>query len=206
MAVVVASTLLAAVPAAQAAPLPRAAAPFAPCVPQLEPAVIVFAGSYSPPTRTSPTPGTKIEWDWATASPESVTSDGGYPLLASAAKTSGTYTKAFWSAGSFAYHSSTDTTQKGTIDISMCNVPKSAHVGATVPFQVASVHHPGWVADIEVLRPGATKWAWLHTDVTTVDSSFAPKRTGTYQLRARLRDKVAKKASGFSPVSKVKVS
>lgn len=205
-AAVAASALLAAAPSAHAAPLRPAAAPSPPCVAQIEPAVLVFAGSYSPATRTSPTPGSKIEWDWSTATPESVTSNNGFPLLKSAAKTSGTYSVTFWSAGTFAYHSSTDTTQKGVVEIGICNVPKSAHAGHTVTFQVASVHHAGWVADIEVLRPGAAKWAWLHTNVTTINSSFAPKRTGTYQLRARLRNKTAKKSSGFSPISKVKVS
>jgi len=202
-----AAALVLAVPAAHAAPLPRAASiPPRPCVPAILTSIFVDAGSYSPVTQSSPTPGTKFGWTWTTPTAESVTSDNGLPLLNSAAKTSGSYAFTLWSAGSFPYHSSTDSTQKGTIEVSMCNVPKSARKGTTVTFQVAHVHHPGWVADIEVLRPGATAWAWLHTDVTTIYSTFSPNRTGTYQLRARLRDKSLKVSSGFSPVSKVKVS
>jgi hypothetical protein len=64
----------------------------------------------------------------------------------------------------------------------------------------------GWVADIEVLRPAASKWAWLKTDVTTTFVTFTPARAGTYQLRARLRDKALKKSSGFSPASTLRVS
>jgi hypothetical protein len=127
------------------------------------------------------------------------------PLLSSATKANGTYTFRFWSAGSFPYHSAADPSQQGVIQIGMCNVPKTAHAGKVVDFQVASAHRRGWVADVEVLRPGATRWAWLRTNVTTRFTSFTPKRTGTFELRGRLRDKLAKKSSGFSPISRIKV-
>ena len=57
-------------------------------------------------------------------------------------------------------------------------------------------------------RPRARrrKWAWLKTDVTTTFVAFTPARTGTYPLRARLRDKALKKSSGFSPASTLRVS
>jgi hypothetical protein len=42
--------------------------------------------------------------------------------------------------------------------------------------------------------------------VTTTWVTFTPARKGTYQLRARLRDKAVKKASGFSPASTLRVS
>lgn len=71
---------------------------------------------------------------------------------------------------------------------------------------MAGSHRRGWVADVGVLRPGAAKWAWLKTDVTTAFVTFTRARKGTYQLRARLRDKAAKKASGFSPASTLRVS
>jgi plastocyanin len=205
-ALIAAATLAVVVPGAVAAPIRAAAVPPPPpCVAQAVASILVDAGSYSPATRSSPTPGTTFGWTWNTATPESVTSGHGLPLLASSAKTSGTYDVTIWSAGSFPYHSSTDLSQKGTVEVSMCNVPKTAHVNTTVTFQVAQTHRRGWVADIQVLRPGTTKWVWLHTDVTTIYSTFAPKRVGTYELRARLRDKLAKASSEMSPVSRVKV-
>jgi hypothetical protein len=137
---------------------------------------------------------------------ESVTSTGGLPLMASQAKTAGAYSFRFWSAGSFPYHSSADPSQKGVINIGMCNVPKTAHVGHMVEFQPDSAHRRGWVADIEVLRPGAARWAWLRTNVTTIYASFTPKRAGTFRLRARLRDKLIKQFSAFSPISTIRVS
>ena len=57
-----------------------------------------------------------------------------------------------------------------------------------------------------MLRPGTSKWAWLKTDATTTFVTFTPARTGTYQLRARLRDKALKKSSAFSPASTLRVS
>lgn len=176
------------------------------CLPEVEPIVMVNAGSYSPATRTVPTPGSTIEWEWSTASPESVTTTDSLPLLHSMAKTSGTYSFRFWSAGTYPYHSSTDAAQKGTVAVSMCNVPKTAHTGSVVWLQTASAHRVGWVADIEVLRPGRTTWAWLKTDVTTTMVSLTPERVGTYEFRARVRDKALKKASAFSPISKMRVS
>jgi hypothetical protein len=123
-----------------------------------------------------------------------------------AGQSSGTYSFTFWSAGSFAYHSAANTSQKSTVQVKMCNVPRTAHVNAATSFQVASAHHAGRVADVQVLRPGAAGWAWLKTDVTATWVTFTPARKGTYQLRARLRDKAAGKASGFSPASTLKVS
>jgi hypothetical protein len=43
-------------------------------------------------------------------------------------------------------------------------------------------------------------------DATTTFVTFTPARAGTYQLRARLRDKALKKSSGFSPASTLRVS
>ncbi len=205
----IAAAALAIVPGALAAPARTAVVPQIPpprCMPAVQTILWVDSGSYSPATRTVPTPGSTEEWEWSTGSPESVTTTGALPLLHSAAKTTGTYEFTFWSAGTYGYHSSADAAQKGVIAVSMCNVPKTAHAGSVVWLQAASAHRRGWVADIEVLRPGATKWVWLKTDVTTTMVSLTPERAGTYEFRARVRDKAIKTASGFSPISKMHVS
>ena len=198
---------LVAAPAAIAAPT-RAPAPAVqppPCVPEIVPTVLIMGGGFSPATRTTSTPGTTVHWQWNGAG-ASVTSTGGLPLLKSQVKSSGTYSFSFWSAGSFPYHSTVNASQKGVVQVRMCNVPKTAHVNTRTEFQVASAHKRGWVADIEVLRPGRSNWAWLKTDATTTFVTFTPARTGTYQLRARLRDKALKKSSAFSPASTLRVS
>ncbi len=198
---------LAAAPGTGIASVSSTVPPPPPCVAQVVPVVLVNHGAYSPRTLTTVTPGSTVEWQWNTGgAAESVTSTGGLPLMASRAKTTGTYDFRFWSAGSYPYHSSADPSQKGVINIGMCNVPKTARVGHLVEFQVASAHRRGWVADVEVLRPGATKWAWLRTNVTTRFTSFTPKRAGTFRLRARLRDKLIKQFSAFSPISTIRVS
>jgi hypothetical protein len=206
LAAIIAIGLLVAPPAVAAparSPAPAILPP--PCVAQIVPTILVMGGGFSPATRTTSTPGTTVHWQWNGAG-ASVTSTGGLPLLKSLVKSSGAYSFTFWSAGSFPYHSTVNTSQKGVVQVKMCNVPKAARVNAATSFQVASTHKRGWVADIEVLRPGTSKWAWLMTDVATTFVTFTPARTGTYQLRARLRDKAVKKASGFSPASTLRVS
>jgi hypothetical protein len=42
--------------------------------------------------------------------------------------------------------------------------------------------------------------------VATSFTSFTPKRAGTFRLRARLRDKLIKQFSAFSPISTIRVS
>ena len=170
------------------------------------PDIVVLSGGFSPAARTVPTVGSKVTWQWGGGATASVTSNGGLPLLKSLVRSSGTYSFTFWSAGSFPYHSLANPSKKGVIQVKMCNVPKTAHVNTATTFRVASAHRRGWVADVEVLRPGTTKWAWLKTDVTTALVTFTPARAGTYQLRTRLRDRAIKKASGFSPVGTIRVS
>jgi hypothetical protein len=79
-------------------------------------------------------------------------------------------------------------------------------VGSTVYAQYASVHHVGWVSDVEIKRPGSAAWAWLGFGLKGTMLSFQPARTGTYYLRARLRHLPDNKVSGFCPYSTVKVS
>jgi hypothetical protein len=131
------------------------------------PDIVVLSGGFSPAARTVPTVGSKVTWQGGGGATASVTSNGGLPLLKSLVRSSGTYSFTFWSAGSFPYHSLANPSQKGVIQVKMCNVPKTAHVNTATTFRVASAHRRGWVADVEVLRPGTTKWAWLKTDVTT---------------------------------------
>ena len=206
----IAAAALAIVPGALAAPARTAVVPQIPpprCMPAVQTILSVDSGSYGPATRTVPTPGSTEEWEWSTGSPESVTTTGALPLLHSAAKTTGTYEFTFWSAGTYGYHSSADAAPRRASSPSRCaTFPKTAHAGSVVWLQAASAHRRGWVADIEVLRPGATKWVWLKTNVTTTMVSLTPERAGTCSFRDRVRDKAIKTASGFSPISKMHVS
>ena len=207
LAVAVGVAALMMVPGAGAAPT-RALAriPPPPCLPEVEQEIMVNTGSYYPSTMITHTPGSASEWEWVNAGTASVTTTGRLPMLHSKVKSTGTYSFTFWSAGTYAYHSSIDASQKGVVAVGMCNVPKTARAGSVVWLQPARAHRPGWVADIEVLRPGATQWAWLRYDVRTTIVSLTPERIGPYRFRARLRDKATNAYSGFSPVSKMRVS
>ena len=71
----IAAAALAIVPGALAAPARTAVVPQIPpprCMPAVQTILWVEpSGSYSPATRTVPTPGSTKEWEWSTGSPES---------------------------------------------------------------------------------------------------------------------------------------
>ncbi len=177
-----------------------------PCVAPVQASIFVDAGSYSPAHRTGLVPGSQQPWTWNTGGvTESVTSTT-IPLFTSGAKSSGSYQFTFFAAGGFQYHSSTNANQKGSVSVSLCNVPATSHIGSTVPVQYASAHHTGWVSDVQIKRPGSTTWAWLGYGLTGQFTSFTPAKIGTYYVRARLRHTTNNAASGFSPAKAVKVS
>lgn len=183
-----------------------AAAP-RPCAATVPPGVTVQGGVYTPTTLSVSRPGSTVTWDFhgGTANAASATSTN-LTLFDSHPKGTGSYRFTFWSAGSYLYHSTTNPSQKGTIAVKMCNVPATAHVNSTVYMQPASSHHTGWVADIEVKRPGSSSWSVLKSGVATTMASFVPTKKGTYSLRARLRNTTSSQASAYSPASTVKVS
>lgn len=72
------------------------------------------------PSNLTVTAGTTVTWDWVGAAAHNVTWAGGTPA-ASPTQTSGTYTRNFAAAGSFAYYCSihgTETTgMRGTVTV-----------------------------------------------------------------------------------------
>ncbi len=200
----IASVLMAVVPAGARSVQPSIQP--IPCRPEVKPDIWVMDGSYSPIHQTGLTPGSSQEWYWQTSGAlESVTSTH-LPLFHSALKSGGIYSFEFFASGTYPYHSTNDSTQKGTVAIGLCDVRSTAAVGSTVWVQYASQHHSGWQSDIEVKRPGTSSWSWLAYGLTGTLTSFKPTRTGTYSLRARLRHTTDNKSSGFSPIKTVKVN
>ena len=94
---------------------------------------------------------------------------------------------------------------EGSVLVIPCS-PSKHTLGHSVYVEVQSVHHSHWVEDVEIKKPGATAWTWLKRTVTTVWVPFTPTRTGTYQIRSRLRRTTTGHTSGFSPALSVKVS
>jgi plastocyanin len=181
-----------------------ATAPPAPCAAVIPPGVTVQGGAYSPTPLALARPGSTVTWTFH--SPAASVTSTNIALLNSGVKSSGTYKFNFWSAGTYPYHSTTNASQTGQITVKMCNVPATARVGSTVYMQPASSHHTGWVADIQIRRPGTSTWTWLKQGLTTTMTSFVPTKTGTYGVRARLRHTTNNQVSGLSPISVLKVS
>jgi hypothetical protein len=165
--------------------------------------VQVDAGFYSPPTVRMTGPGPQ-NWSWNGAT-ESVTSTGLQNLFNSGVKSSGSYSFNFWGAGSYPYGSTAQLSQKGTVQVDVCSAQGSFKHGSLVYVEVQSSHHAHWLEDVEIKKPGASKWAWLHYGVATSYTSFTPATAGTYQVRSRLRRTTINRASEFSPAFSIKV-
>lgn len=197
---------------AGARPLAAAASvPPAPCVREAVPQIAVDNGSYNPASDTlgaGHAQGARVTWFWLGGGvSESVTYTGKLALFDSTIRSSGaTFSYTFTSAGTYRYHSQVDSTQHGSIIVPLCNVPRTAKVNHAVWVQTSTKSLTKRAEDVEVRRPGATKWKWLKYGFRGIEFSFTPGKTGTYHLRARLRQRSTNATSRFSPEATVKVS
>ena len=195
---------------AAARPAEPAAVPPPPCVALATPAIAVDNGSYTPAHQTLGAAhglGGKQTWFWLSGASASVTYTGKLKLFDSGIRSSGaTFSHTFRSAGTYRFHSTNDATQKGSIVVPLCNVPRSARVGHPVWVQTSNRSLTTHAEDVQVRRPGSTHWKWLKTGFRGIEFSWKPGSAGTYRLRARLRDRSTNAVSRFSPISTVKVS
>ncbi len=176
-----------------------------PCAPIVPTAIQVGPGAYGPQTQKGLVPGSQQSWIWVNgATDESVTST---PISLFDSGTSATsYAFTFFAAGTYTYHSTGAAVPDGVVEVKICQLPATAHQGAVVYGQIASVHHSGWVEDVQYHRPGASTWQWLAYGSTADWFNFTAGRVGTYYVRTRLRQTSTNKTSGFSPTGAVKVS
>ena len=84
--------------------------------------------------------------------------------------------------------------------------PEAGNVGTSFTVTWAVVRPAlGRVFDVQVLRPGSTTWADWRTDAASRLSHFTPAKAGKYGFRARREDPATGKATGWSPVTWVRV-
>ncbi|HLK44303.1 MAG TPA: hypothetical protein VKV34_13255 [Thermoleophilia bacterium] len=176
-----------------------AAANAVPPAPQI---VSVFSSSYDPVNVTQKLDGT-IEWVFLASN--SVTDSSTMGLFNSGVKSSGQYEFSFTQAGTFAYHSSSQPSVKGTV---IWNVIRSRNDGAPGTYTVtwASAIRSGYVEDVEITRPGATTYSWLAFGTTAKSSTLDLGKAGRYWFRARMRKQANNGVSGFSPAVSIAIS
>src|SRR5205823_13013371 len=97
-------------------------------------------------------------------------------------------------------------TMTGTVKVPVGRKPILDHKGTQFTIfwgQKGKPAPPGFVFDVQIKRPGATKFVAFRRGVTSPSAHFTPANAGVYYFRARLRNKASGKASGWSPVNHI---
>jgi plastocyanin len=152
------------------------------------------------PGSVSTTLGGSVTWSFQDATAHTTTSDQGF--WDSGTKTSGaTYTHAFTSAGTFAYHCTIHSMMHGSV-----KVPLKASGTASKGFKLtwATVKGVGGITYDVQTRLGTGKWVSLKAKTTGTHAKFNPARSGKYSVRARTAKGGAR--SGWSPTVTVTIS
>lgn len=164
--------------------------------------VLVMDAAFSPRKRTVDQ-GTTIRWVFQGPSQHGVKDKLG--LLNSGSRSFvDFYSHLFTSAATYAYADTDPTDLAGTVAVPL-EAPATGSVGT--PFTVtwaSAPPRPGYGADVQVKEPGRS-WAQWQTGVQSTHADYTPSRVGRHQFRARLR-KLGGKASGWSPVARVRVT
>jgi plastocyanin len=193
---VVASTL-----ATASVPVPGPAAHARP-VPSPSAAAAVTVASFSfTPSRVVVAPGDAVTWTFSEpVMSHTTTSDDGF--WTSGPRSAGaTYTRTFATAGRYRYHCAIHPFMHGRVVVPV-TVTGSPTQGWRLRW--ASTMPAHWTVDVQVRRPGSTRWSALRTATTRLGTRFHPARAGTYALRARSHRRAH--TSGWSPVRTIQVS
>ncbi|MDT4921850.1 MAG: hypothetical protein QOI15_2752 [Pseudonocardiales bacterium] len=135
-----------------------------------------------------------------------VTSDQGFwssPTLA----LNQTYSQAgaFKNAGAYAYHCSIHHSMTGVIRVPL-GASGSSSGGWTLRWSSLSGRPTSRNFDVQIKRPGSSRWAMFRSAVTTLSAPFNPSANGTYRFQARTRIVSNGRVSGWSPVRKLAIS
>ena len=108
------------------------------------------------------------------------------------------YTFTFVGAGTYTVLAS-GTTDRMTVRVPPTAAPPTGGITTQFTITWATATIAGYVFDVQVKRPGS-QWADWKVGVTTLSSKFVPDSgTGQYSFRARIRNSISGKASGYSP-------
>lgn len=149
--------------------------------------------------------GTNLIWSFSGTGTHSVVDNTGMGLFDSGPQAPGaTYIYTFTAAGNYKVKD-TFTGKTGTVQIITVAGPHAGSVNDSYLVQWASWTPPaGYVSDVQIFRPGSSRWVnWLQ-DQTATETWFTPDAgPGTYSFRARLRKVSNGKAAGYSPPASI---
>ncbi|MCW2785342.1 MAG: blue (type 1) copper domain protein [Marmoricola sp.] len=163
-------------------------------------AVSVVDDSFTPAT-VKVAQGHSVTWTFKDPVQHSTTSDQGF--WTSGLKSSGTYTRAFPDAGTFAYHCTMHSFMKGHVQVPLADSGSSSH-GWTLHWSSAASTPSSIRFDVQYRKSGASTWSSWRTRSASRSALFNPSRSATYQVRARTD--LGSKASGWSPLLTVKIT
>ena len=96
--------------------------------------------------------------------------------------------------------------QSGTLIAPFCDwQARTIDPGQATDLVWASKSVPGFAFDVEIKRPGATRWVWWRYANTTGWAAFSATAPGYYGFRSRIRRVSTNGVAGFSPTSVVHV-
>lgn len=150
--------------------------------------------AYSPDQVTVSLGGT-VAWTFSDVTAHDTASDDGFwdsPLLDGGA----VWTWTFESAGTFDYHCTPHPHMTGTVAVKL-RAKGSAEEGWTLRWATDAA--TGYEYDVQVRRKGTEDWKSLATDTTEPSGTFAPKRSGTWFVRARTSIVDGEGTSRWSP-------
>jgi streptogramin lyase len=149
-----------------------------------------------------------VKWLFLGPGANTVTDPSGMGLFSSPAQQPGTeFSFAFNAAGIYTYKN-TLTSVTAKVAVPVLRSPTSGTTSTVFTIRwAASAPAAGFAFDVQIKRPGSTKYVAWHTSVTTTSATFtADAGVGTYSFEARLHDTVHSKTSGYSKPASITVS
>jgi hypothetical protein len=198
---------LAAAPAASAriAPVHPPAATPSSCAIQSA-LILVGPGGMSPTSVRTDSYGADLTFDNGGATTITVADTSGLGLFSHAIASGEAWQGRYPAAGLFTFGVTGVSADTGSVSAPFCDwQERTVGSGQSTDLSWAYRGVSGLAFDVEIKRPGATRWAWWRYGNTTGWSAFSSTTAGYYGFRSRVRRVATGKVSGFSPESVVHV-
>ncbi|HEX7248132.1 MAG TPA: hypothetical protein VF351_08540 [Actinomycetota bacterium] len=157
---------------------------------------------FSPASPVVPV-GTKIVWDFVGPSAHDVADASSLALFASANKAAGTsFAHRYTVAGTYAFGCTGHRKMIARVSVPMSAAATTGTTSSQIGLTWSSLASlpSAYVVDVQILRPGARKWALWKSAVTVGSGTFTPSAgTGAYGFRARMRKVSNGTTSAWSP-------
>ncbi len=153
--------------------------------------------------------GGAVRWTFNGPSEHTATDRSGMALFDSGPTgPGGSYTVAFVGAGKYLYGCTIHPEMAGSIRVPIDASPPTGSISTSFFVTWAAEDAPaGFVYDVQIRRPGASRWApWMNGVTMPGDSFVADAGTGSYGFRGRLRSATNGAFSRYSPAAFISVT